>query len=150
MNYIYLHGFASGANSFKGTFFKKKFAQKKLILHTPDLNNGDFEHMTISRELNTLDRIAKVVEWDITLIGSSLGGYLGALYAQDNERVKKLIILAPAFQFVTQYKERMGKELLNEWKTNGKIKIFHHGFKSERELNYQIVEDSEQHGSGEL
>jgi pimeloyl-ACP methyl ester carboxylesterase len=150
MNYIYLHGFASGANSFKGTFFKKKFAQKKLILHTPDLNNGDFEHMTISRELAIIDRIANVVEGDITLIGSSLGGYLGALYAQDNERVKKLVILASAFQFVTHYKERMGEELLNEWKTRGKINIFHHGYKTERELHYQIVEDAEQHDSREL
>jgi pimeloyl-ACP methyl ester carboxylesterase len=140
MRIVYLHGFASSPQSSKARFFGGKFEELGIPFVAPRLDQGDFEGLTISSQL-------KVVEDEIRgerviLMGSSLGGYLAALYAARHPEIEKLVLLAPAFQFPTRWRARYSSEELELWRRRGTIPFFHYGFKEERGLGYQIVEDA--------
>ena len=78
MRIVYLHGFASGPSSSKAQFFRAKFAERGIAIEIPQLDQGHFEALTITGQLSVIDR---TVGGDETiLMGSSLGGYLAALY----------------------------------------------------------------------
>jgi pimeloyl-ACP methyl ester carboxylesterase len=75
-----------------------------------------------------------------------MGGYLAALYAARHpDAVEKLVLLAPAFQFPTRWRARYSAEELERWRADGTIPFFHYGFKEERGLGYQIVDDAVQY-----
>jgi len=97
--YIYLHGFASAPTSRKAQFFREKFASKSIDVRIPALDEGDFTALTVGAQLKVVEREAAGAS-DVVLMGSSLGGYLSALYAARNpDQVSKLVLLAPAFGF---------------------------------------------------
>ena len=48
------------------------------------------------------------------LMGSSLGGYLAALYACQHPEIERLILLAPAFQFPRRWREQFSAPELAE------------------------------------
>ena len=138
---VYLHGFASSPNSGKAQFFRRKFAERGVPFEIPQLDEGRFESLTISGQLAVIARA--VGEQPAILIGSSLGGYLAALYASRNpSRVERLVLLAPAFQFPRRWRERYSPE---DWKRDGSISVFHYGEGRERRLGYQFVEDAAQY-----
>src|ERR1700678_4151148 len=98
MRVVYLHGFASGPQSGKARFFAERFGARGVPFVAPRLDEGDFEGLTISGQLKVVEKA--VGEGPVVLMGSSLGGYLAALYAaRHREAVEKLVLLAPAFQF---------------------------------------------------
>ncbi|MEL6820875.1 MAG: YqiA/YcfP family alpha/beta fold hydrolase [Calditrichota bacterium] len=142
MNYIYLHGFCSGSNSYKGSYLRKCFDRSGLRLDTPDLNGKDFSTLTLSGQLNQLEQILSETEGPIILMGSSMGALLAAIIAQKNQRIEKLILLAPAFRFASRYIDRLEPEVLSAWKDNGSISVFHYAYGEQRSLGYQIVEDA--------
>jgi len=142
MNYIYLHGFCSGAASYKGTFFRKKFEELGLVLHTPDLNDNDFEHLTITGQMRLVRKFAGSLDGEITMMGSSMGAFLAALYAEENERTVRLVLLAPAFRFLSRYAKTMGDEYMRAWQKRGYIEVFHYAYNEDRRLHHGIVEDA--------
>ena len=77
--FVYLHGFASGPSSQKARFFRDRFAELGIGLEVPDLAEGKFEQLTISGQLAVMERVAR--DEPASFIGSSMGGYLAALYA---------------------------------------------------------------------
>jgi hypothetical protein len=140
MRIVYLHGFASSPESSKARFFAERFGKSFVA---PRLDEGNFEGLTITGQLRVVDQ---AVGGDpVVLMGSSLGGYLAALYAARHPNVEKLVLLAPAFQFPTRWKARYSKEQLELWRAQGTIPFFHYGYKEERGLGYQIVEDARQY-----
>jgi pimeloyl-ACP methyl ester carboxylesterase len=139
MRVVYLHGFASGPQSGKAQFFRKRFEERGIAVEIPQLDQGDFEHITVSGMLGVID--GAVRGEPVVLMGSSLGGYLAGLYAARNPNVERLILLAPAFQFPSRWRERH-QEQLAEWKRDGSLPFFHYGFGDERPLGYSFVEDS--------
>jgi len=86
----YLHGYRSSPMSAKGTLFKE-------ILHAVLITyrTGPPESMVISQ---CLEKIADAIHDDtnVTLIGSSFGGFLAAAAARHQKSVKHLILLNPA------------------------------------------------------
>jgi pimeloyl-ACP methyl ester carboxylesterase len=140
MRIVYLHGFASSPQSGKARFFAGKFEELGVPFTAPQLDGGDFEGLTISGQLQVVDQA--VGRDSVVLMGSSLGGYLAALYAARSVQVDKLVLLAPAFQFPTRWRARYSAEELELWRRRGTIPFFHYGFKEERGLGYQIVEDA--------
>lgn len=150
MHYIYLHGFLSGANSYKGSYLREKFAGQGLTLHTPDLNGGDFERLTLTGQLNIIRALADSLPSELTLLGSSMGGYLAALFAEENPRVKQLALIAPAFQFATRYQARMEKTVLQKWREEGYLNVYHHAYREQRRLHYHILKDAQQYDQREL
>ncbi|MZH14543.1 MAG: hypothetical protein F3742_07230, partial [Nitrospinae bacterium] len=55
--FIYLHGFASGPNSNKARAFKKRFEELNLPFNVPDLQEDDFENLTLSRQVELVQAI---------------------------------------------------------------------------------------------
>ncbi len=78
---IYIHGFASSGNSFKGIFLREKYGKAVV---TPNLSCHPLEDMTI------LKNIIKDLNNPI-LIGSSLGGFY-AWYLSKTECLDALLI----------------------------------------------------------
>jgi pimeloyl-ACP methyl ester carboxylesterase len=140
MRALYLHGFASGPSSSKAQYFRRRFEQCGVTLEIPRLDDGDFEHLTISGQLAVIERATR--DEPATLIGSSLGGYLAALYAARHAEIERVVLLAPAFHFARRFQERFAPGELEHWKRHGSIPIFHYGYGEERPLGYQIVEDA--------
>jgi pimeloyl-ACP methyl ester carboxylesterase len=140
MRIVYLHGFASSPQSGKASFFAQKFAAAGVPFTAPQLDEGNFEGLTISGQLGVIE---KAVHGEpVVLMGSSLGGYLAALYAARHPEIEKLVLLAPAFEFPTRWRARYSDEELEHWRRRGTIPFFHYGFKEERGLGFQIVDDA--------
>lgn len=142
MHYVYLHGFTSGPQSYKGTCFRERFASLGIDLHMPDLNGVDFRSMTLTSQLHIAQSVLSSLPGDITLFGSSMGGYLATLLAQINPRVQQLVLMAPAFQVVSRLVESMGEEQHRTWREQGWTMVYHHHYQAERQLGYGIVEDA--------
>jgi pimeloyl-ACP methyl ester carboxylesterase len=141
---VYLHGFASGPLSGKAQFFRRKFEAMGISMEIPQLDEGRFEDLTISGQLAVIDRA--VGEQPAVLIGSSLGGYLAALYASLHPLcVEDLVLLAPAFQFPLRWRERYSAEDWARWKREGSTPILHYGEGRVRRLGFQFVEDAAQY-----
>lgn len=136
---IYLHGFASGPASQKAQFFQRKFAAEGIALAVPDLAEGNFRELTISAQLRVLERLAGGDR--VALIGSSLGGYLAALFAARHPQVERVALLAPAFGFVKRWSDRLGAEAMADWKSTGNLRIPHYGLKTDADIGYQLIED---------
>jgi uncharacterized protein len=144
MRIVYLHGFASSPQSSKAQFFRERFTDLGVQFEIPRLDGGDFEHLTITSQLQIVDQA--VGNKPAVLMGSSLGGYLAALHAaRQPAMVKKMILLAPAFQFPKRWRERYSSEELETWRTRGSVPVFHYGYKTERELAYGLVEDAQKY-----
>jgi uncharacterized protein len=141
MGYIYLHGFASGPLSSKAQFFLKRFEEQGVALEIPRLDGGDFRGLTITGQLRVVEQA--VGDGPTVLFGSSLGGYLAALFASRHpNKVARLVLMAPAFQFPSRWRARFKAHDLELWKRRGSLPIFHYGYKKEMDLGYQIVEDA--------
>src|SRR5687767_889586 len=139
MRILYLHGFASGPSSSKAQYFRKRFSEQETTLEIPELDQGDFERLTISGQLAVIEREARGEP--VSLIGSSMGGYLAALYAARHPEILKLVLLAPAFCFASRWPERLGPEEMRQWRETGRRTVFHYGAGQERQLSYGIIED---------
>ncbi len=140
---LYLHGFASGPASKKAQFFQSRFLERGREMMIPDLAAGDFENLTITSQLAVVERAA--AGRPVSLIGSSLGGYLAALYASRHPEVEKLVLLAPGFGFPSRWPDSLGPERVAEWKRTGVLPVFHYGEGRERLLRWSIIEDGQRY-----
>ena len=137
---LYLHGFASGPASSKARYFRQLLEQAGARVNVPDLAAGDFEHLTITGQLALIEEIASGDPVD--LIGSSLGGYLAALYAARHLEVHRLVLLAPAFGFAQRWPQRVGPAAMADWKRTGAIDVFHYADNRNRKLGYHFLTDA--------
>ncbi len=142
-SYVYLHGFASSPASRKAQFFASRLAEHGVTLQIPELDSGDFEHLTLTGQLEILHSMA--TGHPLVLIGSSLGGYLAALYAELHSEVEKLLLLAPAFDFRRRWADRLGAETMTKWKEQRALPVYHYGTGRERFIGYSLMEDAERH-----
>lgn len=140
MRIVYLHGFASSPGSGKARFFKDRFTECGVPVEIPELDGGDFTGLTITGQLEVVERT--VAGRPAVLMGSSLGGYLAALFASRCALVEKLILMAPAFRFPSRWQERYPAAEMEEWRRKGVAPIYHFGSGGLRPIGYQLVEDS--------
>lgn len=140
-NILYLHGFASSPRSRKAQWFRERLQSAGERIEAPDLENGDFRGLTISGMLEVVK--AAAAEDTVTLMGSSLGGYVAALYAELwPERVDRLILMAPAFDFGRRWLEEVGAGAAKEWKRTGAMRMMHYGRGAEEEIGWALMEDA--------
>ena len=96
MRVVYLHGFASSPASRKARFFGEKFAARGMPFLAPSLDQGNFPEMTITGEMQLVQDLLRETPEPVTLIGSSLGGYVASLIAaRQPAAVERLILLRP-------------------------------------------------------
>ena len=152
MRVVYLHGFASSPQSSKARFFAGKFAEAGVAFEAPRLDEGEFRDLTISGQMIVAgdavsahrEKLAKGEP--LVLMGSSLGGYLATLYAERHPKaVDRLVLLAPAFEFLKGWRARLSIQEIEKWKSEGSIPINHYGSKTEQRLGYQFLEDASQY-----
>jgi uncharacterized protein len=137
---LYLHGFASGPSSSKARFFRERLERAGASVEVPDLAAGDFEHLTITAQLAVVEQAARGRA--LALMGSSMGGYLAALYAAAHPEVTRLVLLAPAFGFARRWPARLGPNVADEWRTRGRMDFYHYGEGRMRSLSYGLLEDA--------
>ena len=141
MRVLYLHGFASGVLSGKATYFRSRFAEVGTELEIPDLAGGDFENLTISGQLQVVE--SHLDGEPAVLIGSSMGGYLAALYASSHPEILKLVLLAPAFGFPRRWREQLGREKTEAWRTSGHMEVFHYAENRPAKVAWRLMEDAQ-------
>jgi uncharacterized protein len=138
--FFYLHGWASSPASSKARFFQQNFANLAISLHIPDLNQDDFYHLTLTRQLQQVAALFPKNR-EITLIGSSLGGLVALWLAQQNIQVKQLVLLAPALDFSRNSQRVIGAENLRRWQAEGELSMMHHAYEKEMLLSYEFIAD---------
>ncbi|PSN18434.1 esterase [filamentous cyanobacterium CCP5] len=157
MPYLYLHGFASGPQSTKAQALKREFQAVGQTLIIPDLNQGDFTGLTLSRQLAQVKDILYTQEtfqtapWSI--IGSSFGGLTAAWLGSDpslTDRLHRLVLLAPAFQFLIQWLPRLGEPQLRHWQAQGYLSVYHHGLGKALPLAYDFVLDGKTYDDSQI
>lgn len=127
IRYAYLHGFASSPLSAKGVALAERLAPAGVELARPDLNAPSFAELTTTGALGVLDALheeaggeaaADPVRW--RLIGSSMGGYLAARWAQLHpERVDRLLLLCPGFEMNERWPKIFGVDAIASWRAHG-------------------------------
>ncbi len=150
MNYLYLHGFASSTQSTKARYMQQKFAELGLTLHVPDLNLTDFSTVTLSEQLDYLDRTYLHNNEPIIVLGSSLGGFLALQLAAKSLLVQKLILLAPAFGFSHRIAKALGEENVTKWQQEGVREFYHYGLKRNVNLQFQFFVDAQKYSEENL
>lgn len=144
-HYIYLHGFASSPQSTKAHYFRDQFSKLNLPLTIPDLNQGDFTHLTLTRQIKQVEADFPTDSSPITLIGSSFGGLTAAWLAQTHPQVERLVLLAPAFGFLAHWLSRLGEAQVQQWKNEGVLSVYHYGAEKMLPISYQFAEDAAQY-----
>lgn len=152
MDYLYLHGFASSPRSAKAQFLKRQFESRGETLHLLDLNQADFAQLTLTRQIEqALDWVAGRDR--VTLIGSSFGGLTATWMAQQpavQPQIDRLVLLAPAFQFLQQWLPRLGPDTLANWSQTGWLSVYHYGMATQVPLAYGFVTDAERYDERQL
>jgi pimeloyl-ACP methyl ester carboxylesterase len=134
MRFVYIHGFASSPQSRKAAQFRSALASRGIQIEIPAMDQRDFEHLTISGQLKVLE--STIDGEPVCLVGSSMGGYLAALYASNHPKVAKLVLLAPAFGFAEPWDRKIGQQKPADFE------VFHYGDKCLRRVHYGLIEDA--------
>jgi uncharacterized protein len=141
--FIYLHGFASGPGSQKACIFKNNFDKFNLSIRIPDLQQGDFENITLTKQIslvqNIIDENSGV---DFALIGSSMGAYIALLIAETRKEIKALYLMAPGFNFLNRWMENMGWDKNSLFATPDFVQVYHYSFNREVSLNTNMFRDA--------
>jgi pimeloyl-ACP methyl ester carboxylesterase len=140
VKYVYLHGFASGPSSSKASYFQSFLRDRGVDLVVPELDEGCFEQLTITGQLKVVERVAG--SGPVRLIGSSLGGWVAALYAAHHPEVDRLVLFAPAFGFPELLPGLLGPEKMLLWEREGSTEVMHYSSGRNRLLQYGIVQDA--------
>ena len=106
----------------------------------PRLDSGFFFNLTISGQFDILSREANGEP--VVLMGSSMGGYLAALYASRHPEVEKLVLLAPAFGFQDRWAAMLGEEKFRAWEETGELEVFHYADNAPRKVSWQLAVDA--------
>lgn len=151
---VYLHGFASSALSSKAQYFRERFTDVGVSLHTPDFNEPDFASLTVTRMIaQTTDLLASLPEGPVALMGSSLGAFVAwhavshLRAAQPRRPVSHLVLLAPAVTFARDRIQDFGEGVVDAWQQAGEREIFHYGYNEPRRLRYAFYEDAMAHAA---
>ena len=139
MRFVYLHGFASSPASRKAQFFAGKLRDEGFEVELPQLESEGFRNLTVSGQLKVIENTTQGKP--VRMIGSSMGGYLAALYAALHPETGKLLLLAPAFGFAERWKLRLGEEKMQQWEKQGFLEMMHYATGKPEPVGYGLIED---------
>lgn len=146
IRHAYLHGFASSQLSTKGQALKAFYASCDAELLTPNLNKPSFAELSYTGMLAAVDELdareAAGPEDRWRFVGSSMGGYIAARWAELHpERVDRLILLCPAFDFVARWPTMIGEAAFERWREEGSFLLPNYVGEPEA-VHWGLVEDA--------
>jgi len=65
--------------------------------------------------------------------------------AEKHSQVKKIILLAPAFEFLSHWLSKLGEEAVQNWQVNKYLPVYHHAEKRTLPLSYNFLTDAAQY-----
>jgi pimeloyl-ACP methyl ester carboxylesterase len=139
--FLYLHGFASGPSSKKGTAFERHFAPKGVPIERLDLRVPSFPTLRLSAGLEVVRAAIGGDRDRAVVIGSSLGGLTAARVAERDPRVATLVLLAPAFQLVARWRSQLGEDAWTEWQRLGSREVTDRTTNQPARIDFGFVED---------
>ncbi|MCW6037607.1 alpha/beta fold hydrolase [Spirulina subsalsa FACHB-351] len=148
--YLYLHGFASGPQSRKAQYLCDRFRENHRTLSILDLNQGDFSHLTLTRQIHQTQAAFPNATTPVVLIGSSFGGLTVTWVAEKYPQVERIICLAPAFGFLAHWLPTLTPSELTQWQETGYRPVYHHQEQREIPLHYGFIEDLQQYSEQQL
>ena len=152
MKFYYLHGFASGPESFKALYFKDEIRKRyKTKLVIPNLNTPSFEKMTITSQVNYVSELIEQETDKVTIFGSSLGALVSLLIEEKYpDKIEALVLLAPAFDFYSRFREKLSEENINHWKASNQLSFPHYYYEENRLLEFAFYNDSQKYENYQL
>lgn len=124
--FAYLHGFGSGPESTKGRALATAFLATGIQLDKLDLNRPSFSELTFTAALAAID------DWyskdprrtQISLVGSSLGGYFAARWAELNPTaMRALVLLCPGLDMAHRWPALIGDVGMARWRQDGVLNL---------------------------
>lgn len=108
-------------------------------------SEGVFGDYTLYNWLDDARRVLKmIVEGPpVTIIGSSLGGWLAWLLGQECAHVRDLVLLAPAFNMMGKRAKEISPTRREQWETTGWMPWDDDALHRDFPLSWQWVEESE-------
>jgi uncharacterized protein len=141
MQVLYLHGFASGPSSRKAVAFAEHYGKRGIAIDRLDLRVPSFEHLRLSA---MIEHVRKAITGPAIVIGSSLGGLTAARVAEADDRVQAAVLLAPAFQIVTRWREQLeAAGEWGDWKQSGWRDVYDYSTGESSRIDYGFIEDAE-------
>ncbi len=171
MRVIYLHGFASSPASAKVQRFRPLLESLGLPLVVPDLNEPNFESLSLSRSIGRVLDLARAdhpawhgetlqaaengaaVRTDgvVLLIGSSFGGLTAAMAAERlGPRVAGLVLMAPAFDLPRIWDRELGSEGIDQWRSSDALEVDHPAYSHDKYLHWAFYEDAMRHDTAPM
>lgn len=112
-----------------------------MTLEIPDLNQDDFYGLTLTRQVQQIKAMLDRSSSDVVLIGSSLGGLTAALLIDHCPQIQRLILLAPALDFLSHWISSLPKEVLFQWHSKNHYEMFHFDFRRPAALSFDFIQD---------
>lgn len=137
MQVLYLPGFASGPSSTKAIAYADHFAARGITLDRMDLRKPSFEHLRLSA---MIQHVRDSLRGPAVLIGSSLGALTAARVSIADDRVKAVVLLAPAFRLAVRWQQQLGPEW-DEWKRTGWREVYDYSKNDTSKVDFGFMED---------
>jgi uncharacterized protein len=136
---LYLHGFASGPGSKKGTAVAARLGGVDRL----DLRVPSIERLSLAAMIATARAAIGGPRDRAVLIGSSLGGLCAARLAEDDARVCMLVLLAPAFRFAERWRARLGPDGWTQWMDSGWLETHDHATGGTARIHADFAREAE-------
>jgi pimeloyl-ACP methyl ester carboxylesterase len=81
----------------------------------------------------------------VTIVGNSLGSWIGWLMAQECEAIEELVLIAPAFNMMAERAKQIPEERRHAWHTAGWMPWDDDALHKDWPLSWKWVEESEQY-----
>jgi pimeloyl-ACP methyl ester carboxylesterase len=145
---IYLHGFASSGHSGKAAYLGERLRARGIDFHAPDLNLPDFSTLTVTRMLEQTRALIDSAAGPVTLIGSSLGGFVAVNAAVKwPATVGRLVLMAPALDFGDDGLKGPGGADIAAWKAAGHLNVFHFAYGRMIPVHYELYADARRYNA---
>lgn len=145
---IFLPGFGSVRRGEKATRFGTALPRDGIRFLSLDFqglgdSEGHFGSLTLRRQISDYRsaRDHMLARERHIVIGSSMGGLVGAMAAADDpEHVAGLVLIAPAFGFRERFEKRLGAQALAYWERTNRLDYKGEGFQVA--LEFQLLKEA--------
>lgn len=146
----FLPGFMSNKQGTKAQFLSAYCQEEGFDYYALDYrghgeSGGEFRELTLSDWLADAQQLLDLISKPAILVGSSMSGWLGLLLAQSySEKIKGLVLLAPAPDFTVRLYEAFTDAQREELELKGYVSI-DSGYETPHIFTRQLIEDGHNH-----